>query len=87
MLPLLTTAVLALLIVAPARAQQSQPATLTGADALKQKLDRGEKILVIDVRDDDEVTSGSIPDAVHIPLAQLEQRMKDIPRNVQLVFT
>jgi rhodanese-related sulfurtransferase len=44
-------------------------------------------VLVIDVRSDEEVAAGSIPGAVHIPMEQLEGRMKDIPRDVALVFT
>jgi len=56
-------------------------------DALQQMLDRGEKVLVIDVRTDEEVKSGSIPGAIHIPMDQLEARMKDVPKDVQLVFT
>jgi predicted sulfurtransferase len=59
----------------------------TSPDALQQMLDRGEKVLVIDVRTDDEVKSGSIPGAIHIPMDQLEARMKDVPKDVQLVFT
>ena len=59
----------------------------TTADALREKLDKGEKVLVIDVRSDEEVKTGSIPGAVHIPMEQLESRMKDIPRDVALVFT
>jgi rhodanese-related sulfurtransferase len=55
--------------------------------ALQQMLDRGEKVLVIDVRTDDEVKSGSIPGAIHIPMDELEARMKDVPKDVQLVFT
>ena len=42
-------------------------------------VDRGEKVLVIDVRDDEEVHFGSIPGAIHIPMDQLEARMKDVP--------
>ena len=30
--------------------------------------------------------SGSIADSIHIPMAQLEARMKDIPKDVQIVF-
>jgi rhodanese-related sulfurtransferase len=56
-------------------------------DALQQMLDKGEKVLVVDVRTDDEVKSGSIPGAIHIPMDQLEARMKDVPKDVQLVFT
>jgi len=71
----------------PALAQTSFAAEKAPADALKAKLDKGETVLVIDVRSDEEVRSGSIPGAVHIPMEQLEARMKDIPRGVQLVFT
>ena len=59
----------------------------TKADELKAKLDKGEQVLVIDVRSDEEVKSGSIPGAIHIPMEQLEARMKDVPKDVQLVFT
>jgi rhodanese-related sulfurtransferase len=76
------------LAVSPAWAQQrSTTAKETAADALKEKLDKSEKVLVIDVRSDEEVKTGSIPGAVHIPVEQLETRMKDIPKDVQLVFT
>jgi rhodanese-related sulfurtransferase len=68
-------------------AQRSASARETTPDALQQMLDRGEKVLVIDVRTDEEVKTGSIPGAIHIPMDQLEARMKDVPRDVQLVFT
>jgi len=67
--------------------KRSTTARETSPDALQQKLDRGEKVLVIDVRTEDEVKSGSIPGAVHIPMDELEARMRDVPRDVQLVFT
>jgi rhodanese-related sulfurtransferase len=75
------------LAASPVWAQQSATARETAADALKEKLDRGEKVLVIDVRTDEEVKTGSIPGAIHIPMEQLEARMKDVPKDVQLVFT
>ena len=77
----------ATLVVAPAFAQRSATAKETTAEALKRKLDAGEKVLVVDVRTDEEVKTGTIPGAIHIPFEQLEARMKDIPRDVQLVFT
>lgn len=80
--------VVAVFALAPAAwAQRSPTAKETKADELKAKLDRGETVLVIDVRSDEEVKSGSIPGAVHIPMEQLAGRMKDIPKDVQLVFT
>jgi len=80
-------AVVGLLVAAPAWAQRSATARETKADELKAMLDKGEKVLVIDVRTDEEVKSGSIPGAIHIPMEQLEGRLKDVPRDVQLVFT
>ncbi len=54
---------------------------------LKQKLDSGEKLLLIDVREDWELEEdGAIPGAIHIPMAELDMRMQDIPKDVQLVF-
>ena len=41
---------------------------------------------MIDVREDHEIESGSIPGAVHIPVGELEARMPDIPKDVRLVF-
>jgi rhodanese-related sulfurtransferase len=70
-----------------ASAQRSRTARETTPDALQRMLDRGEKVLVIDVRTDEEIGFGSIPGAVHIPMDQLEARMKDVPQDVQLVFT
>ncbi len=70
-----------------ASAQRSATARETTPDSLQQILDRGEKVLVIDVRSDEEVKTGSIPGALHIPMDLLEARMKDVPRDVQLVFT
>jgi rhodanese-related sulfurtransferase len=75
------------LVAATAAAQRSATAKETPADALKAKLDKGEKVLVIDVRSDEEVKTGSIPGAIHIPMERLEARMKDVPKDVQLVFT
>jgi rhodanese-related sulfurtransferase len=71
----------------PAWSQKSATAKETAANVLKDKLDKGEKVLVIDVRSDEEIKTGSIPGAIHIPMEQLEARMKDVPKDVQLVFT
>ena len=75
----------------PAWSQKSATAKATAketaANVLKEKLDKGEKVLVIDVRSDEEIKTGSIPGAIHIPMERLEARMKDVPKDVQLVFT
>ncbi|HEU4795332.1 MAG TPA: rhodanese-like domain-containing protein [Pyrinomonadaceae bacterium] len=51
------------------------------ATELKQRLDQGDDIQIIDVREDYEVALGRIPNAVHIPLAQVMSRMNEIEPN------
>lgn len=56
-------------------------------EKLKEKLDSGEKFLLIDVREDRELAEdGAIRGAIHIPMAELEERMRDIPKDVEIVF-
>ena len=63
-----------------------QPERIAISD-LKKKLDSGEKLLLIDVREDWELKQdGAIPGAIHIPMGELDKRMKDIPKDVDLLF-
>lgn len=48
------------------------------ATELKQRLDNGDDIQIIDVREDNEVAFARIPDSKHIPLAQVLNRMDEI---------
>ncbi|HEX6728681.1 MAG TPA: rhodanese-like domain-containing protein [Pyrinomonadaceae bacterium] len=48
------------------------------ATELKQRLDNGEDIQIVDVREDNEVAIGRIPNSIHIPLAQVLNRMNEI---------
>lgn len=52
---------------------------------LKQRLDKGDDIQIIDVREDKEVAIGRIPNSVHIPLAQVLSRMGEIDPNRETV--
>ena len=53
---------------------------------LKERLDKGDDIQIIDVREDDEVALGRIPNSVHIPLAQVLNRMDEIDPNRETVM-
>lgn len=55
------------------------------ATELKQRLDNGDDIQIIDVREDDEVAIARIPNAKHIPLAQVLNRMDEIDPNRETV--
>ena len=48
------------------------------ATELKQRLDAGEDIQIVDVREANEVAIGRIPNSIHIPLAQVLDRMSEI---------
>lgn len=48
------------------------------ATELKQRLDSGEDIQIVDVREADEVALAKLPNSIHIPLAQVLNRMSEI---------
>lgn len=52
---------------------------------LKQRMDQGDDIQIIDVREDVEVAIGRLPNSVHIPLAQVLTRMNEIDPNRETV--
>ena len=63
----------------------SVPATIT-SEQLKERLDAGQSIHMIDVREHEEVAHGMIDGAIHIPLGQIPQRLDDIPRDEEVIF-
>lgn len=48
------------------------------ATELKQRLDNGEDIQIVDVREANEVAVARLPNSVHIPLAQVLNRKAEI---------
>jgi sulfur-carrier protein adenylyltransferase/sulfurtransferase len=55
------------------------------ATKLKQRLDNGDDIQIIDVREAHEVAIATIPNATHIPLGQVLNRMSEIDPNRETV--
>jgi len=55
--------------------------------ALKERLDRGEKIHLLDVREDEEVRICSLPGAEHIPMVYLFAGLREpsAPREAEVV--
>jgi rhodanese-related sulfurtransferase len=56
-----------------------------GRKELVKRLRSGDPVLVLDVRPKDEFDAGHLPGAVSIPLAELERRLKQVPRNREIV--
>jgi rhodanese-related sulfurtransferase len=55
-------------------------------EQLKARLQAGETLHMIDVREHDEVAHGMIDGAIHMPLGQVPQRLDEIPRDEEVVF-
>jgi rhodanese-related sulfurtransferase len=49
-------------------------------EELEQKLEAGEKLNIIDVREDEEVEMGKIPGAKHIPLGEIPERLEELDK-------
>jgi predicted sulfurtransferase len=56
-------------------------------EELRARIDAKSKTLIIDVRDPQEFAKATIKGALNIPIEQLQERLKDIPRDTTLVFT
>ena len=62
-----------------------QPMQEITATELKQRLDNGDNIQILDVREPVEVAIGTIPNSIHIPLAQVLNRMSEIDSSRETV--
>jgi rhodanese-related sulfurtransferase len=51
-------------------------------EELLQKLDAGEQLSIIDVRENEEVANGMIPGAKHIPLGQVDSSVGQMDNSV-----
>ncbi len=54
-------------------------------DELRQRLKRKDKVVVLDVRPQEEYEAGHIPGAISIPLNELKRRVKELPKSKQIV--
>ena len=64
----------------PVRETEITPAQLA------QRLSQGEEIVVVDVREPHEWNAGHIPQAKHVPMAQVPHRLEEIPRDRDVVM-
>lgn len=55
------------------------------APELKARRDRGEKLQVVDVREDWELQLASIPGVVHVPMNQIPARLSELSREMPTV--
>ncbi len=61
------------------------PATEIAPEELKRRLDRGERVFILDVRNPEEFQICRIPDSVLLPLPSLPQRFSELDRGREIV--
>ena len=55
-------------------------------DELQKKLEAGEKLELVDVREDEEVAAGMIPGAKHIKMMEIPNRMNELEREMEYII-
>jgi rhodanese-related sulfurtransferase len=58
---------------------------ITAAE-IKEKLERGEKLNLVDVREDEEVALGMIPGAKHIKMGEIPSRLDEFNKEEEYIF-
>jgi rhodanese-related sulfurtransferase len=53
---------------------------------LKQRMDGGEEIVLLDIRSDAELASGVLPNSEHLPMHLIPIRLPDLPRDKEVVL-
>ena len=56
------------------------------ADEVKRRLENGEALTIIDVREDEEWEAGHIPGATHIQLGSLGHRLDELDSSHELIM-
>jgi rhodanese-related sulfurtransferase len=64
----------------------SQEIQTIAPSEINQRLANGERLNMIDVREDDEVAAGMIPGAKHIRLGELPDRHEEIERSDEIIL-
>jgi rhodanese-related sulfurtransferase len=63
--------------------QRSAMEPIAGGELLRRV--RSGEVIVLDVRPDSEYRAGHIPDAISIPISELKGRLKELPKNREIV--
>lgn len=56
------------------------------AKEVQEKLEAGETLFLVDVREDEEVAYGKIPEAVHIKMGDIPSKLEVFDKNVEYIF-
>ncbi|MFB9759984.1 rhodanese-like domain-containing protein [Ectobacillus funiculus] len=59
--------------------------TITPAE-VEQRLKEGETLFLVDVREHEEVAYGKIPEAVHIPMGEIPNKLDSFDKDHEYIF-
>lgn len=62
------------------------PIEVITPEELQKKLEQGEKLNLIDVREDEEVAQGVIPGAEHIRMGDIPSHVNQLDKNQEYIF-
>lgn len=62
-----------------------KPIPTIGVKAFKERIDSGEQLMILDVRDSHELEISYLEGAVHIPKDQVLKRLEEIPQDIPLI--
>jgi rhodanese-related sulfurtransferase/predicted transcriptional regulator len=68
-----------------AEVERLAAAYLGARDQLARRLEEGDELVVLDVRPTEEHAAGHLPGAVSIPLAELRERLRELPGDREIV--
>jgi adenylyltransferase/sulfurtransferase len=54
-------------------------------EQLRQKMEAGEKFVLLDVRRDEEVAISALPNVMHIPIEEIEERAGELSADAETV--
>ena len=55
-------------------------------EEVRRRIKAGEKLTIIDVREDEEVAQGMIPGAKHIVMYTIPDRLDEIPKDTEVIL-
>jgi rhodanese-related sulfurtransferase len=55
-------------------------------EELLEKLENGQELNIIDVRESDEVAGGMVPGAKHIPMGEIPERLEELDKDKEYIF-
>ena len=55
-------------------------------DELQEKIEKGEELLLVDFREDEEVAGGMIPGAIHIKMGDIPEKLDQLDKDKEYIF-